>query len=753
MRKLSDHLLKAVKRSLISQAGDYSLEHRFFVAACFVGGLAGLLATVINIAFSLEPALIITTTSIAIIYFLFYFVSIKKRIYKSLVIPYILVSLFTMSYIWFINAGSNGPASYVLVTGFLVYMVISRGFLRTAVVILFTITLSLLFILEYKYPETVIYYSDSISRFYDLYLTSLFCIGLTAFIISFIMKNYQSEREQVIRQRDMIQNQNTEIIQAQAELSKSKEFTESIISSAQDGIIVLDDNHNFLRVNQAFTTLTGYAEPDLLKMNFSDIISCPIEESNPSGHGTILSEIGQTTECYVRQSGGKLIPVTLSASLLKYESSTAESIVAIVKDITEYRNVLNQLTLHKEHFEELVYQRTAELAEANVKHLAAKEKAEASDKLKSAFLSNMSHEIRTPMNAILGFSQLLRDHELPADTINKYLDIITLKGNLLLNIINDIIDISKVEAGELEILRGPVDVDGMLEELHFTFSRVIETQNKLHIDLRIIKPKNSAGCVIYSDPYRLRQVLSNLMDNAIKFTKEGFVHAGYTITGDKPDQKIKFFVKDSGIGILQENIEIIFNRFRQVNESYTKDFGGTGLGLTISQKIVELLGANLEVVSEFGQGSIFYFSLPLETASVPVKEKTISTRQKKEMNWKDKTILIVEDNRSSYLLLKYYLEHTGAKILHSMTGNEAIDLCKSNPNISIVLMDIQLPDISGYETTNLIKKYRNDLPVIAQTAYALTDDFHRSRDAGCDDYLAKPFSKEKLLSMLKEYLN
>lgn len=738
---------------LIGNTVDFSLEHRFFTAACFVGSTAGLLATIINIAFSLAPSLIITTIGVTITYYLFYYISLRKRIYKGLILPYVLISILTIGYIWFINAGSNGPVSYILITGFLVYIIITKGFIRITVIILFTLTLSALFILEYKFPDLIINYSDAKSKFYDLYLTALFCLGLITFIISYIMSNYQEEREKVIKQRDTILEQNSEILLAGKELRKSKEFTESIISSAQDGIIVLDLNYYFLQANNAFLKMSGYPESSIMGMNFNDLIIYPIEKADPITGKFSLPEVGTHSDCILKNNNGENVPITISSSYLNDESGKPESIMAIIRDITEYKNILHELTIHKEHFEELVDQRTKELAETNLMLSTAKEKAETSDKLKSAFLSNMSHEIRTPMNAIIGFSQLLREPDLPRQTLMNYLDIVTAKGNLLMNIINDIIDISRVEAGEMEINESAFSVNDMLDELFVTFNKLKEVVKKSQIDLRVSKPEGGKQYLIFSDPYRLKQILSNLLDNAIKFTHHGFVQIGYSIIEAGEDKKIKFYVRDSGIGILPENTDIIFNRFRQVDESHTREFGGTGLGLTISKKLTGLLGGELKVESQFGQGSTFYFFIPYK----PVTDKARGIKKvqspNKDFNWKDKTILIVEDNNSSYMLLKYYLMHTEAKIIHTISGKDAIEICKSNPDIDVVLMDIQLPDLNGYETTTQIKKHRSDLPVIAQTAYAMAGDIDKSKDAGCDDYIAKPYDKEKLLSVLSEYLN
>ncbi|MCD4664715.1 MAG: response regulator, partial [Bacteroidales bacterium] len=438
--------------------------------------------------------------------------------------------------------------------------------------------------------------------------------------------------------------------------------------------------------------------------------------------------------------------------LTKMKLREKDVLQATVRNITPQKLAEEELKNHRNHLEELVNQRTKELKEINIELNVAKNKAEKSDKLKSAFLSNMSHEIRTPMNAIIGFSELLKEPEITNETKNEYTDVIINKGNLLLNIINDIIDISKIEADELKINKSACDVNSILDELHLTFLNSKEVIDKPAIKLRIVKPYSNKHIVINSDPYRLKQVLSNLIINAIKFTSKGYCETGFFITGPDDNKKIKFYVKDTGIGISKDKHEIIFDRFRQIDDSHTREFGGTGLGLPISKKLVELLGGEIGVESEVGLGSFFHFTIPYEKVVVTEKIQKDKKRIKKNYYWPDKTILIVEDDQDSFYLLKQSLINTKVKIIHSLNGRESVEICTNNHNIDLVIMDIQLPEMNGYDATRLIKKHRKSLPIIAQTAYALAGEREICLNAGCDDYIAKPINMNELFLLLQSYL-
>jgi PAS domain S-box-containing protein len=376
----------------------------------------------------------------------------------------------------------------------------------------------------------------------------------------------------------------------------------------------------------------------------------------------------------------------------------------------------------------------------------AKERAEESDELKSAFLANMSHEIRTPMNAILGFATLIRNRVLSEEKRRDYIDLINANCRQLLHIITDIIDISKIEAGQISIMNKNFQLNKMLNDLLLNYTNQIDVLRK-PIQL-IIKPglKNEDSA-LFTDKVRLEQILSNLLSNALKFTEQGSIEFGYMIDRRRD---IIFFVKDTGIGMTPDEQKIIFDRFRQVSSSYNKLYGGTGLGLSISKGLTEKLGGRIWVESEVGKGSCFYFNLPYKPGINIEKPQEIDYNL--EYNWTGRTILIAEDEEVNYSLLETILKPTGVGILRAKTGLEAIQYCTSEMRINLVLMDVKMPDLDGLEATRQIKSLRKSLPIIAQTAYAMSTDENNCLKAGCDDYISKPLRIDDLLKKIDQYI-
>jgi PAS domain S-box-containing protein len=400
----------------------------------------------------------------------------------------------------------------------------------------------------------------------------------------------------------------------------------------------------------------------------------------------------------------------------------------------------------KDYSERLAVQ-NVKLKLVNEELKAAKEKAEEADRLKSAFLANMSHEIRTPMNAILGFATLLRDRKLIEEKRVEFINLINANCRQLLHIISDIIDISKIEANQITLFKKDFNINKALRVLKQNFENQILAQKKnISIALKTGLPDGDAEVV--TDKVRLEQVLSNLLSNAIKFTDKGRIEFGYTYMDLQ--KNIVFYVKDTGIGLMPKQEEVIFERFRQVSSAYNKQYGGTGLGLSISKGLTEKLGGKIWVKSFINKGSTFYVSIPFEKG-IKIIQDTLPER--KTYTWKDRIVLIVEDELHNYTLLENIIYPTKAKIIWVKNGLDAIAVCKKRNDIDLVLMDVKLPDINGLEATKQIKKLQKDLPIIAQTAFAMPNDAENCLNAGCDDYLAKPLGVDDILQKINHHIH
>jgi signal transduction histidine kinase/CheY-like chemotaxis protein len=411
------------------------------------------------------------------------------------------------------------------------------------------------------------------------------------------------------------------------------------------------------------------------------------------------------------------------------------------RDIAE-----KELIAERENLEKRVLERTKELNEAKLK-------AEESDKLKSSFLANMSHEIRTPLNAILGFSNLLMDSSTTQADRLDYGKMMDVSAGDLIQLIDDILDISRIEANQLKITLADCQVNGLLKEIFEVFKQSIRVENhdsKVKPVLNIQDEKKDY--LLNTDRLRLRQILLNLLNNALKFTPEGFIEIGYFI--EENNQNLIFYVKDTGIGIPFIKLEKIFERFTKVADIKTKHYRGTGLGLSIALKLARLLKGDIRVESEENKGSIFYVSMPYPTSSQSVSVPSAPLAVGYSVSLQGKTVLIVEDVDWNYKFLEVMLMTIAkAKILWAKDGMEAVNLCREHPEICLVLMDIQMPEMNGYEATRQIKEIRPELPVIAQTAYVMATEKEKCFAAGCQGFLSKPIRREELFKVIKEVLS
>jgi signal transduction histidine kinase len=390
---------------------------------------------------------------------------------------------------------------------------------------------------------------------------------------------------------------------------------------------------------------------------------------------------------------------------------------------------------------ELVFQ-NEEKEKRAAELIIAKEKAEESDKLKTAFLQNMSHEIRTPLNGIIGFSRLLNVEYISKDDIKEFTGIISLSGKRLLEIVNNVLDIAKIQTGQVNIEQKPIIIDSIFSDLKNFFSQLAKVKN-ISLKFHTLSGKYQT---IYSDEAKLFQILTNLINNAFKFTKSGNIDCGYEIN----DNSIQFYVKDTGIGIPTEMYERIFDRFVRADLTLSKNYEGTGLGLAICKGLVELLGGRIWVESVINKGATFFFTIPVspETTVTKAEIKYIAVPVKPGKG----KILIAEDDWISSQYLNKLLSNTNITVIHAENGKEAVELVRNSPDIDLILMDIRMPVMGGIEATKIIKKLRPDLPIIAQTAYAYNEEKNKIIAVGCDGYLSKPIDDEKLNTIINKYL-
>jgi PAS domain S-box-containing protein len=414
---------------------------------------------------------------------------------------------------------------------------------------------------------------------------------------------------------------------------------------------------------------------------------------------------------------------------------------------------LNKRIIKFKHIiETFVHQVSVALHRSQLEYelIKAKDKAEESDKLKTAFLANMSHEIRTPMNGILGFAEMLDDNTLSAANRKKYLQIINSNGKMLINLIDDIIDFAKIESGQVNIVQDDFSLNLLLNQVQFSFltSRLKKDKSRVKIITRKSFPDEKS--FIRTDPIRLRQVLTNLVGNAIKFTHKGYIEFGYQL---EDSRTLLFYVKDTGIGIEKEKLQLVFERFMQADSSPSRKYGGSGLGLAISRGLVELLQGRMWAESTLNEGSTFYFTLPFFPVVKKIEEKIENKHPRVNYKWEGKLFLVAEDDKFSYKFLEGFLKQTRAEVIRAVDGREAVEICRNNPNIDLVLMDIQMPEMNGLMATEEIKKFNRKIPIIAQTANAISEERQRCLQAGCDDFITKPVNISELYAKIDKWLS
>ncbi len=542
--------------------------------------------------------------------------------------------------------------------------------------------------------------------------------------------------------------------QAEEKLKKSEQEYKALFEQAADGILIGDESGIIVDANQSICQMTGYKKDELIGRSINMLFSEKELENNPFNYKAVLE--GKTV-----LNQRKLTRKDGATSFIEMNTRKVGDgrLQAYLRDITQRKKREEEIKEKNEDLvaaEEELKSSNEELKEKNEmlaqqkKELQkTKEKAEESDRLKSVFLANMSHEIRTPMNGIIGFAELLTEENFSEKEYKEYLRTIYSLSQNLLQIIDDIIDIAKIEANQLKISKEVFYINDLIDELYQIHDMRIKQSEKQHLSLKSYISLDKQESKIHTDLTRLRQILNNLIGNALKFTQQGIIEFGY----EKADSdNWLFFVKDTGIGVPKEKQNEIFERFRRVDESHTSQFEGTGLGLSIVKSLVEKLGGKIWVESEESQGSEFFFTLPQGN----VDENYISPKTRKlsgQFNWQNKSILLIEDDDVSRTLLKKAFYRTGVNIIAASNGEEGLQAFHSAAKIDLALVDIRLPGMNGFTVTREIRKINPDLPIIIQTAHALGGDREESINAGANNYIPKPVDIKALMSMINGYFN
>jgi PAS domain S-box-containing protein len=532
--------------------------------------------------------------------------------------------------------------------------------------------------------------------------------------ISDINSDLQKSNKELADQKKLITKKHFE----------SDKFYEMLVQSANDGISFYDRDWKLRFTNAAFYSMIGYDRESYNSLNPPDLIFPDDQDYQIRREQSLVNNGFFETELRLRHKAGHYVNLSTRSVTVRNDTGEVLGALTISRDITRLKQV------HED------------LIKANIG-------AEASNRLKTNFLANISHEIRTPLNSVVGFSNLLLTNNLPNKVKEEYIEHINRNSEKLLQIIGDIIDLSRLESSQIEITYEEASLSSIVNEI-IEEARQIIKRNEKPIILNVKNHFEDVGDLIFTDRVWLKRVLNHLMDNAVKFTLEGSVEFSYLLE----NQNIVFKIRDTGIGINKENLGRIFEEFRQEFDGHHRPFEGLGIGLTLAKEVIERMGGKIVVESEKGVGSEFSFSIPYRPAgSTKTKINSVSNESiLKPIDWSSRKCLLVDDNKDVLIYLNRILTDTGVTILTARSGFEAIEIIKTTPDIDVVLLDMQMPVMNGIEATREIRKIRKDIPIIAQTAFIFEDDKDVILEAGCDACLIKPIRREHLLTVMSSFV-
>ena len=550
----------------------------------------------------------------------------------------------------------------------------------------------------------------------------------------------RKQNEEYATLNEEYKTQNSELLITKEKIEESQKRYKNLYNNTPVMMQSSDLEGNILSVNEYWLSTLGYAMNEVIGTKASDYLT---EKSKIQYadlvKGFLIKGIINNVEIKALKKDGSILVLLVSSKILY--NTKAEPLYTMTN--------LVDITLIKEA-EKIQKILSKELIEA-------KEKAEESDRLKTEFINNMSHEIRTPMNGIIGFSEILNTPNLSEKKRKNYINIIKNSGEQLLRIIDDILEISRLGTKQVKTIDTKVCLNDLLLELFSIFDKKAK-ENKTPLYLK--KGLSDKESMIYIDKTKLNTILSNLLENALKFTRSGYIEFGYTIArGQHAPLSLQIYVKDTGVGIKQDKHKIIFERFSQEEKEISQKVGGLGLGLSIAKENTELLGGKITLKSEKDNGTTFFVTIPFkpvhsEQETINQKSETINQNQETDSKKQEYLILIAEDEEINTLFIDLLLEKSkhNIKTIHAIDGKEAVEICKNNPKINLVLMDIKLPILDGYEATKLIKEFRPNLPIIAQTAHSTKEFKNKAISAGCDDFITKPINPKQLHKMVNDNL-
>jgi PAS domain S-box-containing protein len=558
----------------------------------------------------------------------------------------------------------------------------------------------------------------------------IICSVLVYFSIKLTLSNkdLQENNSKILKENADLQKKNNELSNQNnligRENNESDKFYRMLVQSANDGISFYDNDWNLIYANKAFYSMIGLDQGINNSINSGDLVHPDDRDYLKERQEALMGKGFFECELRIRHSEGHYINLSEKSVIVRNDEGEILGALIISRDISRIKLVLEELN------------------KANID-------AEASNRLKSSFLANISHEIRTPLNSVVGFANLLLSDNLTQDVKEEYIEHINYNSEKLIQIIGDIIDLSRLESSQIEITYEETSLNSIVTEIIDEARQVIK-RNEKPIILNVKNLFGDNSDLIFTDRVWLKRVLNHLMDNAVKFTLDGSVEFSYLRENDN----IVFKIKDTGIGINKENLARIFEEFRQEIDGHHRPFEGLGIGLTLAKEVIERMGGKIYVQSEKGVGSEFSFSLPYRPAgSIRVKAKlNLEDQLLKPVNWSSKKCLLVDDNKDVLIYLNRILVDTGMTIFMARSGSEAIELIKTIPDIDVVLLDMQMPEMNGIEATKEIRKIRKNIPIIAQTAFIFEDDKDIILEAGCDACLIKPIRKDHLLTVMASFV-